>query len=183
MDADSLTDLRRVFTSLASRRGVLASLGGGLITVLPLPARVHHITARKRRKKRRKRPSPSLNAFGCVNAGQACAGTDDLCCSGVCEGVKPGKGKKDRSLCVARNALDCPAGADSCLGVVTCGTYGFCQQTTGGASFCAGFSFPDCAVTCTRDADCEATRGSGAACVVCAGGCPGSSTICVPAGA
>ena len=181
MDADSLRARRRVFSSPASRRGVLASLGGGLLAV-PLSGRDHDATARKRRKKRRKPWLPSLNAFGCVSVGQACAGTDDLCCSGVCEGTKPGKGKQDRSRCVARNALDCSAGADSCQGVVTCGAYGFCQQTTGGASFCAGFTFVDCAVTCTRDADCEASAGPGAACVVCASGCPGSSTFCVPAG-
>lgn len=170
-----------MISSPASRRGVLASVGGGLFTVLPLPSRDHDITARKRRKQRRKRSPPSLNAFGCVNAGQACAGTDDLCCSGVCEGTKPGKGKKDQSRCVARHALDCSAGADSCLGLVTCGTYGSCYQTTGGASFCAGFSFVDCAVTCTRDADCEATRGPGAACVLCADACSGLSPFCVPA--
>jgi hypothetical protein len=184
MDADSLRDLRRLISSPASRRGVLASLGGGFLAGLVVVQNGDDVAARRRRKKRRKASLPTLNAFGCVSVGQACAGSDDLCCSGVCDGEKPGKGKKDQSRCAARNALDCLAGADSCLGlgVVTCGAYGYCQQTTGGASFCAGFAFADCSFSCSRDADCVATMGPGAACVVCPGGCPESPTLCLPAG-
>lgn len=120
-----------------------------------------HIAARKKRGKRSKL---KRNAFGCVNVGGKCRGKDANCCSGICEGKKRKKGKKDTSRCMAHNVDDCPAGANSCLeGIIEC-TNGFCYHTTGRASFCAagGVCFD-----CKRDTDCEPLTGPGAACGMC----------------
>ncbi len=181
MDAARFDRFILSLATRASRRGVLTGLAGGLLTILPLTPGDDGVAARK--KHRKKNGKSSRNTFGCVDVGKACRGNSGRCCSGICEGRKPKKGKKDTSRCAAHNVLDCPAGADSCVETATCGTSGFCQQTTGKAGFCAGFSFSDCAVNCTRDVDCEATRGAGAACIVCASACPGAGTMCVPAGA
>jgi hypothetical protein len=134
------------------------------------------------RKKKRKKKKPQVNTFGCLDVGKACSGNDALCCSGVCQGKKPKKGKKDTSRCIAHNALDCQAGANSCAGgTVPCGTAGACVVTTGTASFCSATGDGDC-VACQTDADCEASRGPGAACIVCPGNCPDTTTACFAAG-
>jgi hypothetical protein len=134
-------------------------------------------------KKKRRRKKPQLNAFGCLDVGQACQGNSGLCCSGICQGKKPKKGKKDTSRCVGHNGLDCQGGADSCAGgTVPCGTAGACTRTTGAASFCSAPGDGDC-VACQTDADCVASRGPGAACIVCPGNCPDTTTACFAAGA
>jgi hypothetical protein len=125
---------------------------------------------------------PKLNEFGCVNVGKACRGKDALCCSGICQGKKPKKGKQDKSKCLAHNTGGCQAGEDWCVGVnVSCGTpNGLCFQTTGRASFCGAASL---SCGCTKDEECEAVKGPGAACIVCPGGCGPTTvnTACVAA--
>jgi hypothetical protein len=135
-----------------------------------------------KKKKRKKAKKPQLNAFGCLDVSQACGGSSSKCCSGICQGKKPKKGKKDTSRCVAHNALDCQTGADSCAGgTVPCGTAGACAITTGAASFCSATGDGAC-VVCQTDADCVASRGPGAACIVCPGNCPDTTTACFAAG-
>ena len=122
--------------------------------------------------KRNKHSKLKRNAYGCVDVGKPCRGNSANCCSGVCNGKKPKKGKKDRSRCVAHNTGACQEGFDACKGVdVTCGTGGLCLETTGKASFC-GDPDTDVCAACSRDADCEAMLGPGAACIFCAALCP-----------
>jgi hypothetical protein len=129
--------------------------------------------------KKNKRKKPKKNEFGCLDVGKKCAGKDSKCCSGLCQGKKPKRGKRDKSKCVGHNAGSCQAGFDVCLGVsAPCSTEGFCFQTTGKASFCAGGS--GVCTNCQKDTDCEALgAGPGAACVVCASECPQTGgTVC-----
>jgi hypothetical protein len=160
---------------LPRRLALQASAGVGLgvlATRLPLlaDARKHHKKGKKRKKKLQ------FNAFGCVDVGKPCRGSDDNCCSGICEGTN---GKKDHSRCAPHNVGVCQSGQDDCAGVqVACGKDALCLRTTGNASFCAGLG--QCA-SCTRDPDCEPLFGPGAACSVCAG-CE-TGTICNSAGA
>jgi hypothetical protein len=123
-------------------------------------------------RKRKKAKKLQRNSFGCVDVGDACRGSDANCCSGVCQGKKPKKGEKDKSRCVAHNAGECQADQDVCLSLqeIQCGTNGNCARTTGNASFCADFENSAC-FDCTKDTDCEADFGAGAACVICAGEC------------
>jgi hypothetical protein len=123
------------------------------------------------------------NQFGCVNVGNACRGKDGACCSGICRGKKPKKGKKDRSRCVAQDEGGCRAGsripacggaAESCT--TSAGASGLCGTTTGKAGFCSqGFI---CA-SCTRDDQCRPSPDPNAACVLCAT-CPSGRACAVP---
>ena len=200
MDAARFDALLRSLSARASRRGALAALASGLLVVGSLAGGGQEAKAKKNRKKKK----PPLNAFGCVDVGKACRGNDTNCCSGICEGKKPKKGKRDTSLCVAHDTGDCTPATTYCTaGEVNskCGFAGAdarCQTTTGNASFCANFenfigSGPPCH-SCDKDADCEAVTGPGSACVVLDGGsgCDGkysctrrgssNGTTCLPAG-
>jgi hypothetical protein len=177
-----------------SRRTAIKIVGSGAITALL--GRLGLDTGRKigaaaaevggnRKKKRQnsKKSQLKLNAFRCVDVGGKCRGNSANCCSGICEGKKPKKGKKDRSRCIAHNAGVCQAEQNQCVDDLTanCGGAGRCFRTTGNASFCGNEGEGVCTV-CARDADCEAAFGLGAACVVCST-CEikaGSSTACVP---
>ncbi len=142
--------------------GVLAASGlKGFSTLTPLDA--------VQAKKRKRRPLV-LNTFGCVDVGGKCRGNSDNCCSGVCQGRKPKKGKKDKSVCVAHNTGGCSVASDSCLvgGTPTpCPPDGACLRTTGNAGFCGDFTRTTCQA-CQRDRDCEIVFGAGSACVICA---------------
>jgi hypothetical protein len=157
----------------APRRAALGVLGGALAALLSRLG----IEGGEARKGKKAKQKPKLNAFGCVNVGSRCLGNSANCCSGICEGRKPKKGKKDKSRCVAHSTLDCPAGIDFCQGDDNvCGTgFGRCYQTTGQASFCG--SAWAC-IACTKDTDCEPVAGAGAACIVCPDGCPQTGTNC-----
>src|SRR5687768_235577 len=72
----------------ASRRSLLS---GGLALAAGWFG-VFDATAKNKRKKKSQK-----NAFRCLNVGQKCAGKNGKCCSGICNGKKPKKGKKDRS--------------------------------------------------------------------------------------
>jgi hypothetical protein len=149
-----------------SRRRLLTGLAGALgLAAVSVPGG----DAGKGKKKKSKL---KRNTFGCVDVGKPCRGNNANCCSGICNGKKPKKGKKDRSRCVAHHTGVCQPGLDACKGVdATCGTGGICLETIGKASFC-GDPDTDACVACTRDADCEALLGAGAACVYCAAVCP-----------
>lgn len=175
MDGRRFDLLSRWLVSASSRRTTVRALAAGALTAglggLGLAA-----AAAKKKKRKNKLKK---NEYGCVNVGGKCKGKDTNCCSGICQGKKPKKGKKDKSTCVAHNVLDCPAGADECAGGVAC-ELGFCWQTTGQASFCGvGVN----CVACKKDVECEPDFGPGAACIVCADLCPQTGTVCVlPAG-
>ncbi len=159
--------------------------------------------ARKKGQKRKGKKAPRglvLNQYGCVDVGQPCRGDSSNCCSGVCEGVAPRKGKPDQSQCVAHNSSVCRASSDFCstgTGAICNATElnRVCTLTTGSAGFCADFTPHMEAGTdasfycrnCSRDTDCQAEFGPGAACVVYAGicsiYCPNTGNrACMPAG-
>jgi hypothetical protein len=128
------------------------------------------VTAKKGKGKERLK----RNQFGCVDVGGKCRGNDANCCSGICEGKKPKKGKKDKSRCVAHDAGSCVAGqrpefcGASVGGNLSCttsiGTPGICHTTTGNAGYCGGKIL---CTACQRDADCQESCGLLAACLQC----------------
>jgi hypothetical protein len=169
MDADPPGILARWLTQTPDRRLVLRGLVGlGILST----AGITLTDAKKRRKL-------VFNQFGCVNLGGKCRGNDANCCSGICEGKKPKKGKKDKSRCAGHDASTCQAGQDACAGeFVACASrrseFARCVTTTGNAPYCAGDVF---CRSCARDADClQEDFESGAACIVCSD-CP-ETTAC-----
>jgi hypothetical protein len=98
------------------------------------------------------------------------AGRSAKCCSGICQGKKPKKGKQDRSTCVALDASIWAANADSSISDVTvaCNPRNpncFCVLTTGNAGVCGQFTGgPDghCRVR-AKNTDCQAGFGTGVA--------------------
>jgi hypothetical protein len=178
MDDRTFDHLTRGLVAVNSRRRLLTrlatmSLAGGVLASLD-----HEEALGKHGRKRRKHLV--FNSFGCVDVGGKCRGNSANCCSSICTGKKPKKGKRDRSVCEAHNALTCTAAQDNCLMAPNpCGVGGSCFRTTGNASFCGNQGV--CS-DCTRDADCEALKGPGAACAVCASACPaGRQTACFQA--
>jgi hypothetical protein len=192
MDANRFDRVTRLLSGATARRRLLAGLA--LSPLAGLVARLaDDAEARKKHTKRGKQPH--LNAFGCLDVGQPCAGVDGTCCSGVCQGKKPKKGKRDRSRCVAHDASTCLAGrqSDSCGGSVddecitsTGAANGVCNTTTGNAGYC--YASTAC-FACATDAECRLVCGARAACLTCtacvgtggtmcaspdAGGCPSS---------
>jgi hypothetical protein len=155
----------------------------------------------KKGKGKKNAKKPPRNAFGCLEVGKPCRGKDSSCCSGVCRGKKPKKGKKDTSKCVAHNTVGCTPERSVCFTgnqSSFCGPQKLCMATTGNAGFCAAGVFSQeihCRV-CGKDTDCEAAGfGQGAACVLvnqgfcatpestCAGINGSSGTACLPPGA
>ena len=183
MNAIRFDSLTRSLSLGTSRRGIL---GSGL-TVLGLAARLHSANSAKRRRrhKRRKRLL-RRNEFGCVPVGKPCRGKDRNCCSGICHGKRPKKGKRDTSRCVGHDVATCQPGeepsycggtSESCT--TTLGMSGVCNTTTGNAGFCSTLA-TFCVPPCATDADCQAGSGnSRAACVLCAR-CPSGIGCSVP---
>lgn len=169
--------LRDLLTHQTARRGLFGALAAKLLAPTTTIAR--------KRRKRRRRGQPTPNAFGCLDVGSACRGNSDACCSGICLGKKPQRGKKDTSRCVAHNTGGCLPENNSC-GLenpnIPCGADGLCVGTTGNADFCADTAKGACAA-CRRDEDCQGGFGPGAACMICANGllCPETGgRVCVP---
>jgi hypothetical protein len=146
------------------------------------------VGARKRRK--RKAKPLRFNAYGCINVGDPCRGNDELCCSGLCEGAGPRRGKRDTSRCVAHDAATCRAapvggigfcgGADPASPVCgsATGVPKDCHTTTGNAGFCA--SLVACEPACSNDRECQqATANPGAACIRCTD-CAGGTACALP---
>jgi hypothetical protein len=177
MDTERFDGLTRIVAQGISRRGLVAALG---VLGIALPGMVEAKRKRKRKKKLKK------NAFDCVNVGGKCRGKNANCCSGICEGMQPKKGKKDKSRCVGHDESTCQpgqiviecSGAASVECITSTGSEGACSTTTGNAAYClyGGDCFP-----CSRDSDCEAVCGPGAACIVCARLCEEETggTACV----
>jgi hypothetical protein len=160
---------------LVSRRTTFAGLAALLLPGL-VDARKKK---RRKRKKHKKKQKVAFNAFGCVDVGNFCQ-SNEQCCSGICDG----------STCQAHDTGGCQAVDDTCTSdqVVICpDVFGgankvltLCFQTTGKAPFCGVRANTQCAA-CTKDADCVADFGAGAACVVCADECvDGNHTTCLP---
>jgi hypothetical protein len=176
MDASHFDRWTRSLTDASSRRGFLRGLIGGTLGVAA--ARVPSAVAAKKKSKKLKR-----NEYGCVNVGGKCRGKDANCCSGICQGKKPKKGKKDTSECSAHDVEDCQPHQDGSGSEAEnhCPDKpaAFCYRTTGNGSFC-GFGGAGMCVDCARDTDCEADFGAGAACVITTY-CPNeNATACTP---
>jgi hypothetical protein len=173
MDATNFDRLTRMLAGSASRRGLIHGLAIALGLGFTATDFVGSADAKKKKRKK-----PKKNDFGCLNVGKACNGKDGKCCSGLCKGKRPKKGKKDKSKCVAHDVGSCQADQDSCAGVeIPCGEGATCFRTTGQASFCGGEEAGEC-VVCKKDTDCESDFGGGAACVVCPN-CFETGTACV----
>jgi hypothetical protein len=181
VDRDRFDALIRSLGATASRRSFGRALaGGGLGALLNSGLGALAVDAKQRKKKLEK------NAFGCVDVGGKCRGKNGNCCSGLCQGKKRKKGKRDTSTCVAHNTGICIAEADSCTAgaEVACHPSNpscFCTRTTGNAAFCAAFSggaAGHCRV-CREDKDCEPEFGAGAACLVLGGIC---TSLCLATG-
>ncbi len=199
MDGYRFDRIVKSFGLPASRRsalGIFSALGLAGGAALRIPASVE---AKKKGKKKKLK----LNDFGCVNVGGACRGKNALCCSGICEGKKPKKGKKDKSKCLAHSTGGCTPQRSLCVtgSAVSYCTPGevdaVCVATTGNAGYCAsnvGLGPANCRV-CRTDQECEAAGfPAGSACVILTGvGCVGAGdcngingsqgTACVPPGA
>jgi hypothetical protein len=190
MDGTRFDDLLRSLTE--SRRsllgGALASVTGFL--VVPRIDAKKKRKRKKRHKKTKSQPPPPPNAYGCLDVGKACNGDSSLCCSGICEGTKPKKGKPDKSRCMAHDAAICQADSDLCSTGAPHAYNGSnlicsCLLTTGNGGFCGDGSRLVC-LDCRLDADCQEEHGAGAACVVLGGICDSlcpetGGTACVPA--
>lgn len=182
MSVDIIDALARQ-TAMVTRRTALAAVFSA-----GLSARVFSETEARNRKqhgkRRRRRNKVIANAFGCLNVGDRCDGTDLACCSGVCQQERGnGTRKRRKSFCVAHDEGGCRPEQDFCIdGDVgtTCGVGGVCLRTTGQAGFCGLLVGSDC-FSCSTDSECAASFGAGAACVVCAA-CGESSggTGCLP---
>jgi hypothetical protein len=186
MDGSTFDALTRILGVARSRRGALAGLATalGMAELLRWESDARTGGRKKKRKPRKKRRTPlQFNAFGCLNVGSPCRGNDELCCSGLCEGKAPRKGKRDRSRCIAHGERGCLAGQmlTGCGGsTVPCttitGQQGACQTTTGGAGYCTGDG--QCRA-CRKDADCRAFCGPEAACILCPAAVCVQGTQCV----
>jgi hypothetical protein len=139
----------------------------GLAALVASAIRLPDVLRAKKRKKLR------VNQFGCVNVGGRCRGNDGACCSGICAGKKPKKGKKDKRRCVAHDASTCVAGQHpaECGGadvpcVTSLGSPGVCATTTGNAGYCFNAQ-PLESPLCARDTDCQAFFGGSFGCIVC----------------
>jgi hypothetical protein len=195
MEPRHLDRLARALATTPSRRDIVRGLvAAGLgLGGLRLQGAVGAKQKRKKNvKKKKKLQKPTFNEFGCLDVGQPCRGNSANCCSSICQGNKPKKGKKDKSTCVAHNTGICTASSDICSTGVNaicnhsnplCG----CVRTTGNAGFCGDFTVGGdklCRV-CSKDTDCQAEFGPGAACLVyggiCTDICPTTGgTACVP---
>jgi hypothetical protein len=159
--------LTRALTDGSVRRTVIRRLAAalGMIALTPRPL----TTAKKgtSHKRRRRKKSLVFNEFGCISVGLPCRGKEDLCCSGICAGKKPKKGKRDRRRCAAHDTGGCTATNRQCAAgscTTSTGGAGGCVTTTGNAPYCADViqSAP-----CQKDADCRVRCGPLAACILC----------------
>jgi hypothetical protein len=168
-----------------SRRGILRSVAASLAGLAGLRLGADVATAARRKGKKRKRKTPDPNAFGCLNVGQKCRGKDSTCCSGICQGKKPKKGKRDKRKCVGHDEATCQPGQSvpGCGGAATvacttsAGLPGACFTTTGNAAYCAT-GILEC-FPCKSDVDCQGVCGPRATCIPCAAECSAEGgTIC-----
>ena len=173
MDASRFDELTRSLTGPGTRRRLLRGLAGVALGLAP-----GHLPVMAKSKAKTK--------SACLAVGKPCGGNNSKCCSGICKGKKPKKGKSDRSKCVAHNTGGCTPERSFCLvgdDASKCAIglqEGTCVATTGNAGFCAapgGSRKKNCQV-CAKDKDCEKLGfGRGAACVIVSGGnCTGGDS-------
>jgi hypothetical protein len=189
MNTDRFDALTRFFMTESSRRrmlgGMVFALGAHLSPITLHPT--HAKNKKKKRKKRRKNRTAArqlqVNGFGCVNVGGACLGDSANCCSGICAGNTPKKGKQDTSRCVAHDTGGCQPGGNICNAAgqectTSTGETGRCFTTTGNAGYCVGNAET---FSCKRDADCQAQEefGMQAACLACTN-LPGGTACASP---
>jgi hypothetical protein len=192
MNQNRFAAVTRALISVPSRRHLLRGLAGAGfgLSLVRLP---HAAAAKKKRKRKKKAKKATPNSFGCLNVGQPCQGDSAQCCSGICEGTKPKKGKPDKSRCVAHDTGICQVAMDVC----TTGKDAICNiqnpncqcyRTTGNAGFCGDVSsgLLNLCRDCSQDTDCEEEFGLGAACVALGGICESvcsdtGGTVCMPA--
>jgi hypothetical protein len=210
VDHDRFDGITRALGAAATRRGLSRALAGGGLGVLVGSAfgalRLTGAVAarnktRKKGKKRKRKPSSRLvvNQYGCVEVGQPCKGDSTLCCSGICQGAAPKKGKPDTSRCIAHGTGSCTQegegfctatnpGALRCNNSINCA----CIETTAGSNFCYEGRADQAAkmcVQCRKDADCDALGfPPGSACAPvgtgnCAGLCATGMACLIPCGA
>ena len=178
MDRNLFNVISREFRHAPSRREVLIALFGVGIGVeaLRLP---NNAAAKKHRqpghrkthkhKKSAKLDPETPNQFGCLEVGQLCGGDSTVCCSGVCAGEKPKKGKPDTRNCAAHGTGTCDQAAVgacdapevneqlTCNGNPNC----VCFRTTAGSNFCVHPSHTkstDICSNCRTDADRDRLR-------------------------
>jgi hypothetical protein len=203
MTENRIAVLRHRLSRVPTRRDVLRGIAGagfGLGVARwqdAAEAKQKHMHNNHKSKQRQKYQAPELpqpipNQFGCLGVGQACRGDSSLCCSSICEGGAPKKGKPDTRVCAAHGQGTCDQAAPA-IGTATdpaqalCnGSIGACLATTAGSIFCGDVSgLSDCA-SCRTDADCEALGfPAGSACAVvtgvnCVGVCPGGLACVAP---
>lgn len=170
MDSTQFDDLLRAIAARSSRRGIVASLVGSLVGILPLPPGTREAEAkkcppcRKKRDGRCKKKRPN---------GTQCGGPCKECHEGDCvdkaNGASCGTGK----LCAAGNCVTgqgtCAVGDDHCAaGNAACNGVGSsecaCLTTTSGVTRCVHQGrLGDCG-GCDSDDDC-AVHGPEAFCV------------------
>ena len=107
MNADRFDALARSLLTGVTRRRV----AGGMVAIvagsfLPLGSAAN---------KHKKKTTLVRNQFGCVNVGGTCKGKDANCCSGICQGKKPKKGKKDTRRCVGHHEDACSPDRNFCV--------------------------------------------------------------------
>jgi hypothetical protein len=165
VDASRFDELTRSLTAAGSRRRLLRGLAGVALGLAP-----GHLPVMAKSKGKKK--------SACLAVGKPCGGNNSKCCSGICKGKKPKKGKSDRSKCVAHNTGGCTPERSFCVvgeSPSKCreDQPSACLATTGNAGFCAATQDfdPDtnCRV-CAKDKDCEKRFGPGSACVIVNGG-------------
>src|SRR5687768_12771659 len=152
MDQQQFTAWKRALSSVPCRRDVLRWLGGaglglGALRLSGVVARKKHTNKRKKKnKKKKKSPQPAFNQYGCLEVGQPCRGDSSLCCSGICEGTAPKKGKPDRRVCAAHDTGTCKQDGvlAPCNNRTNCG----CFRTTAGSDVCAELFPPSACAAC-----------------------------------
>jgi len=204
VDQTHFDAVSRTLSRLPSRRDVLRGLAGagiGLGALVGSAFDTVGVDAKKKRranKKKRKTPRPTFNAFGCLDVGQLCKGDSTVCCSGICAGIAPKKGKPDTRRCAAHGTGSCRQDIEGVcttpdLLQVTCNNRSNCGciRTTAGSNYCAElFGGPGTSQCqpCQRDADCIALGlPPESACAPvsagrCAGLCPTGMACLVPCG-
>jgi hypothetical protein len=188
VDLTRFNAVTETITNLPSRRDMLRSLAGagiGLGALLGSAFGAPDADAKKtrRKKKRKKQPRPVFNQFGCLGVGQPCKGDSTICCSGICAGSAPRKGRPDTRVCAAHDTGTCKQDGvlAPCNNRTNCG----CFRTTAGSDVCAELFPPSACAACQRDADCLALGfPPGTACALSAIPCESGRMACmVPCGA
>src|SRR5687768_12225265 len=164
MDHIQFDAITRSFGTASRRTLGRAVVGGGLGALLGSAFGALDTDAKKKRHKRKGKkrkhtqqnppvstvppgaPPLVFNQYGCIEVGQPCRGDSSLCCSGICEGTAPKKGKPDRRVCAAHDTGTCKQDGvlAPCNNRTNCG----CFRTTAGSDVCAELFPPSACAAC-----------------------------------